>query len=50
MAIFWKERCNLSLDTYSYNHIDVIINKRKEDEWRFTRFYGELDTRNRNKS
>ena len=50
MAIFWKEGCNLSLDTYSPNHIDVIINKGSKDEWRFTGFYGEPDTRNRNES
>ena len=29
---------------------DVIINKGKEDEWRFTGFYGEPDTRIRNES
>ena len=26
------------------------MNKGKEDEWRFTGFYGELDTRNRHES
>ena len=50
VAIFWKEECNISLDTYSPNHIDVILNKGLEDEWRFTGFYGELDTRIRNES
>ena len=50
MAIFWKEGCNLSLDTYSPNHIEVIIDKGKEEEWRFTGFYGEPDTRNRDES
>ena len=50
VAIFWKEGCNLSLDTYSPNHIDVIINKGKDDEWRFTGFYGEPNTRNRDDS
>ena len=50
VAMFWKEGCNLSLDTYSPNHIDVIINKGKDDEWRFTGFYGEPDTRNRDES
>ena len=32
--------------TYSLNHIDAIINKGKDDEWRFIGFYGEPDTRN----
>ena len=48
--MFWKEGCNISLDTYSPNHIDVIINKGKVDEWRFTGFYGEPDTRSRDES
>ena len=50
VAIFWKEECNTSLDTYSPNHIDVNLNKGMEDEWRFTGFYGDLDTRIRNES
>ena len=29
----------MSIDTFSKNHIDAIINKGKEDSWRFTRFY-----------
>ena len=32
VAIFWKVECNLSLDTYSPNHIDVILNKGTKDE------------------
>lgn len=50
MAIFWKEGCDFSMDTYSSNHIDAIVNKGKEDEWRFTGFYGEPDTNNRHES
>ena len=46
MAIMWKKDVDLSVDIYSPNHIDAIINKGKEDEWRFIGFYGELDTRN----
>ena len=34
------------MDTFSSNHIDAIVNKGKEDAWRFTGFYGEPDTRN----
>ena len=26
------------------NYIDAIINKNKQDEWRFTEFYGEPET------
>ena len=46
LAIMWKKEVDFSVDTYSPNHIDAIINKGKEDEWRFTGFYGELNTRN----
>ena len=41
-----KKYVDFSVDTYSPNHIDAIINKGKEDEWRFTGFYGEPNTRN----
>ena len=46
VAIFWKEECDFSIVTYSPNHIDAIVNKGREDEWRFTGFYGEPNTRN----
>ena len=46
LAIFWKHDIDLSVDTYSPNHIDTIINQGKEDEWRFTEFYGELEMKN----
>ena len=46
IAIFWKKDVDFSLGTFSTNHIDGILNKGKEDEWRFTRFYGESDTSN----
>ena len=44
--IFWKKEVDFSVDTYSPNHIDAIINKGKEGEWRFTGFYGEFETSN----
>ena len=46
MAIFWKEDFDLNIVTFSKNHIDTIVNKSKEDEWRFTGFYGELEMKN----
>ena len=46
MVVFWKHDVDLSVDTYSLNHIDMIINQGKEDEWRFTGFYGELEMKN----
>ena len=50
LVIFWKEYFDLSSETFSPNHIDSTINKNKEDEWRFTAFYGKLDTRFRHES
>ena len=41
---FWKQDCDFDLDNFSPNHIDGIINKGKEDEWRFTGFYCESNT------
>lgn len=46
VAIFWKKEVDFAVDTYSPNHIDAIVNKGKEDEWRFTRFYREPITNN----
>lgn len=37
---------DFSVDTYSSNHNDAIINKGKEEEWRFIGFYGEPNTNN----
>ena len=50
LAIFWKEDFDLNIVTFSKNHIDTIVNKSKDDEWRFTGFYGEPDTQNRHEA
>ena len=44
VAVLWKKECDFTVDSYSLNHIDAIVNKGKDDEWRFTGFYGEPDT------
>ena len=31
LALYWRNSLDLSIDTYSKNHIDAIINKGKED-------------------
>ena len=46
VVIYWKLDFDFSVDTFSSNHIDAIVNKGKEDAWRFTSFYGEPDRRN----
>ena len=50
IVIFWKKDVDFSLGTFSPNHIDGILNKGKEDEWRFTGFYGEPETQNHHTS
>ena len=46
VTVFWKKEVDFSVDTYSLNHIDAVVNKGKEEEWRFTAFYGEFNTNN----
>lgn len=50
LVIFWKEEFDLEIETISKNHIDTTINKSKENDWRFTGFYGESDTQKRHES
>ena len=44
LALYWKNSFDLHIDTFSKNHIDAIINKGKDEAWRFIGFYGELVT------
>ena len=50
LALFWKNSIDVIVETFSKNHIDSIINKGKEDAWRFTGFYGEPITHLRHES
>ena len=50
VTVLWKKECDFTMDSYSLNHIDAIVNKGKDDEWRFTGFYGEPDTNIRHES
>ena len=42
--LFWKNEVQVMVEDSHRYFIDVIIDKNKETEWRFTRFYGELET------
>ena len=44
LAIFWRLGFNLEVESSSQNHIDVVINKGKDNAWRFARIYGALET------
>ena len=39
LVLFWRELFDISMEGFDKNHIDTIINKNKEGEWRFTGFY-----------
>ena len=42
--LFWKNEVQVMVEDSHRYFIDVIIDKNKETKWRFTRFYGELET------
>ena len=47
LVLFWRSSIDISVEGSDKNHIDAIINKNKDTKWRFTGFYGELDTQKR---
>lgn len=48
LAMLWRGRNNVWVDSFSSYHIDVIVNGGSENAWRLTGFYGEPDTSIRN--
>lgn len=44
LVLFCKNDLGVHVESSSTNHIDALINKGKEDMWRFTGFYGALKT------
>ena len=44
LVLFWRSTIDVSVERSDKNYIDAIIDKSKESEWHFTRFYGEPDT------
>ena len=40
LALLWKNTVQITVDSSSLNYIDVIVNKGKDDSWRFTSMYG----------
>ena len=40
LALLWKNSIDISVISSSLNHIDAIVNKGKDDSWRFTGIYG----------
>ena len=50
LALFWKIDSNVDVQSFSDRHIDAIIDHGVDDTWRFTGFYGDLDTASRENS
>ena len=50
LALFWKSDLDVDVQTFSTNHINAIVNQRVDDAWRFTGFYEDPDTANRENS
>ena len=38
LVLFWKRDLNLSIESSSQNHIDVLLNKGSDNVWCFTGF------------
>ena len=50
LALYWKEGCNLKVQSSSPSHIDAVVDPRVDDAWRVTGFYGNPATANREHS
>ena len=50
LALLWKTDFNMSVDSSSLNHIDVVVNAGKENSWRFTGFYDWPETHKHHES
>ena len=42
--LFWKNDVHVTVEDSHRYFIDVTIDENKDTEWRFTGFYGELET------
>ena len=50
LALLWMNELDLHIRTFSPRHIDVVVNPRIDDAWRFTGFYGAPEVSNREDS
>lgn len=51
LALLWREDIDVTLQTFSRRHIDVVIEEKALNRrWRFTGFYGHPETSKRNLS
>ena len=50
LALFWKNKINISILDSSPSHIDAVVNPGMDDAWRIRGFYGNSVTTNREHS
>lgn len=50
LAMLWKVRVDLHVQTYSQNHIDTHIMNGNSSPWRLTRFYGRQEEHQKHES
>ena len=50
LALLWKNTVQITVDSSSLNYCDVIVNKGKDDSWRFTGMYGVPETRRKHET
>ena len=50
LALFWSRDINLHVLDATPTYIDAVVNPEVDDAWRFTRFYGNPVTANREHS
>nr|POF27368.1 hypothetical protein CFP56_14485 [Quercus suber] len=51
LALLWKSSMKVDVQTFSHRHIDAIVTEEQsKKQWRFTGFYGHLETNKRMES
>ena len=50
LALLWKTDFQVDVQSYYERHVDAFIDHGVDDAWRFTGFYGDPDTANREDS
>lgn len=46
LVLLWKHSVNIWVVSSLLNYIDALVDEGKDDVWRFTNFYGALETQN----
>ena len=44
LVLFWKNKVNVSIGSFTSSHVEAIIRNEDGNEWRFVGFYGNPET------